>query len=255
MESNVEKFQMSPTSTLPPSGAQERIYQSNKPTTVLRKRSSQFIEVLSNELPKKDTSSEETGDDNVALNLCPDGSEVNISINGTTLTATKTSLNVTIGNFIININCCHSNPHIVIVKDEPSPIQSSLVALGSFIQQNPLHVLLGESPHATATLSLSKLNCQGTYVTVQVICIAVFTAEGNSNPNAHLVTLSSNGQGAHFLSANNNTYYVAIDSDNILVLHESERPVNVRKLIILFKIHRLYGYSSVNKHVIYVCLL
>ena len=55
-----------------------------------------------------------------------------------------------------------------------------------------------------------------------------FTAEGKSNPNAHLVTLSSDGQGAHFLSANENTYYVAIDSDNnILVLHESERPINV----------------------------
>ena len=47
---------------------------------------------------------------------------------------------------------------------------------------------------------------------------AVFT-----DSSAHLVNLTSNGQGAHFLSANENTYYVAIDSDNdIQALHESE---------------------------------
>ena len=174
MESKVE---MSPTPTLSHNGAQERIYQSNKPTTVLRKRSSQFIEVLPNELQKKDRPSEET-DDNIALNLCPDGNEINISINGTTLNATKTSLNVTIGNFIININCL--NPRAVIMEDEslpPTPTQSSLVALGSFIQQNPLHVLLGESPHdVTATLSLSKLNCiMYVYVIVSYVAISVYS--------------------------------------------------------------------------------
>ena len=150
MEYRVEKFQMSPclaTSTLPCNGTQERIYRSNKPTTVLRKRSSQFIEVLSNELPKKDTLSEETGHDNVALNLCPDGSEVNISINGTTLTATKSSLNVTIGNFTINVNS-------LIKVDTPMP---SLVAVISITQGTPLHVVLGDSPDVKATLPFSKL--------------------------------------------------------------------------------------------------
>ena len=45
---------------------------------------------------------------------------------------------------------------------------------------------------------------------------AVFT-----DSSAHLVNLTSNGQGAHFLSANDNTYYVAIDSDNnVQALHE-----------------------------------
>ena len=37
------------------------------------------------------------GKDDVALNLSPDGNQFNISINGTTLTATKTTLNATIG--------------------------------------------------------------------------------------------------------------------------------------------------------------
>ena len=162
MECKVEKFQMSPyftASTLPQNGTQEGTCKPDKPTTVLTKRSSQFTEVLQTELPKKNKSSKKLDDTNVALNLCPDGSEINISINGTTLNATKTSLNVTIGNFIISINC--HDPHTLIMQDEPippTPSQTSSVALGSFIQQNPLHVLLGESPHVTATLSLSKLN-------------------------------------------------------------------------------------------------
>lgn len=37
-----------------------------------------------------------------------------------------------------------------------------------------------------------------------------------TDPNAYLVTLSSNGQGAHYLSANNNTYYVGINSNKEL---------------------------------------
>ena len=46
-----------------------------------------------------------------------------------------------------------------------------------------------------------------------------------SDPNVLLVTLHSNGQGAHYLSANNYNYYVAIDSDNnIQALPESEIP-------------------------------
>ena len=40
------------------------------------------------------------------------------------------------------------------------------------------------------------------------------TAEVLTDPSVHLVNLSTNGQEELFLSANNNTYYVAIDSDN-----------------------------------------
>ena len=70
-------------------------------------------------------------------------------------------------------------------------------------------------------------------------CIA---AERNSNPNAHLAVLNSNGLGAYYLSANNNAYYVAIDSNsNIQVIHKSQTPINVRKLIALFK----YAATSV----------
>ena len=45
-------------------------------------------------------------------------------------------------------------------------------------------------------------------------CDFLYTGAIYSNQNAHLVTLYSNGQGVHYLSANNYNYYVAIDLDN-----------------------------------------
>ena len=148
MVSKVEKFEMSSYFT---NGTQERIYQS---TTTSSKRPSQ---VLPTKLLEVNRPSEETCDDsidlnlcsnnNVALNLCPDGSEVNISINGTTLTATKSSLNVTIGNFTINVNS-------LIKGHTPMP---SLVAVISITQGTPLHVVHGDSPDVKATLPFSKL--------------------------------------------------------------------------------------------------
>ena len=40
------------------------------------------------------------------------------------------------------------------------------------------------------------------------------TVQGYFDPNAHHVTLISSGQGVHYLTANNNAYYVGIDSNN-----------------------------------------
>lgn len=167
MECKVEKFQMSPCCTastlLRRSSLEQRhVCKSSKPATLLRRKSSQ-LELLSTELQKKDRpASRETEEDgaNVALNLCPDGSEINININGTRLTATKTSLNATIGNFNISINCC--NDACKLIKEDtpipqPPPVPS-LVALVT-TQGNPLHVALGDSPDVKATLSLSKFNC------------------------------------------------------------------------------------------------
>ena len=49
------------------------------------------------------------------------------------------------------------------------------------------------------------------------------TAEVFFNDDYHFVMLNSNGQGIHFLSAKDNTYYLAIDSDNnIQALPESQ---------------------------------
>ena len=42
----------------------------------------------------------------------------------------------------------------------------------------------------------------------------IHIVQGYSDPNAHHVTLISSGQGVHYLTANNNAYYVGIDSNN-----------------------------------------
>ena len=151
--SRVEKFQMSPyftASTLSLNGTEKGIHRSSKPTKILRRSSS----LLETRLMKKDRCSEKSDDSNVALNLCPDGSKINISINGTTLTATKTSLNVTIGAFTININA-----HTLMTGDcpaPPPPLEPSLVAVVT-THGYPLHVTLEDSPCVKATHSLSKL--------------------------------------------------------------------------------------------------
>ena len=151
----VEKFQMSPyftASKLPCNGTQERVCKFNKSTTMLRKSSSQ-LELRQTQLLKKDRPSKKSVDSNVALNLSPNGSKLNISINGTTLNATKTSLNATIGNFTININS-----HELIREDVPyvPPEPSSVAVITS--QGHPIHVAVEEdSACVKANLSLSKL--------------------------------------------------------------------------------------------------
>lgn len=143
----MERFQMAPhsnASSLPNDSAQEGAFECNKSTTTL-----------------KDGSSRKPDDTNIALNLCPDGSIINLNINGTTLTVTKTSLNATIGNFIINISC---HDAVTLIREDeplpPKPSESTSLALASFMQQNPLHVVLGDpAALVKATLSLSKLMC------------------------------------------------------------------------------------------------
>ena len=56
------------------------------------------------------------------------------------------------------------------------------------------------------------------------------TAEVISNSEVHLVTLSSNGQGAHHLSANDNAYYLGINSDNNIQALPYSENINVNSL-------------------------
>ena len=157
----VEKFQMSPyftASKLPCNGTQEGVCKFNKSTTMLRKSSSQ-LELQQTHLLRKDRPSKKSDDSNVALNLSPDGSNLNISINGTTLNATKTSLTAAIGNFTININS-----HELIREDDlyvpPEPYvppESSSVAVITS-QGYPIHVAVEEdSACVKADASFSKL--------------------------------------------------------------------------------------------------
>ena len=138
----MEKLQMSPhfaSPMLQHNGSQERIRNFDKPTTVLSKKSSQVP-------PTQLLAQKESNDADVTLNLCPNGSEINISVNETTLRATKSFLTTTIGSFTVNINS-------TIKQDAPRP---SLVPVISAIQGTPLHIVLGNSPDVRATLSLSK---------------------------------------------------------------------------------------------------
>ena len=106
---------------------------------------------------KRDGCSKKSDDSSVALNLCPDGSSVNISINGITLTATKSSLNATIGSFIISIKCQESDAHTPIKHYAPRPpLEPSSVAVVT-THGYPLHVAVEDSPCVKATHSLSKL--------------------------------------------------------------------------------------------------
>jgi len=152
MEFKVEKFQMSPSSSTPLTltSTKQQQNKSSKTTTVSEKRSSQ-LELLPTQLLKNNKSIK-PAKAGIALNFCPDGNEqLNISINGTTLNITKTSLDAIIGNFRINIDC-HDVPT---PGDDPLPSQTTIV---SHTLGKPFHVISEDSPYVTATLSLSKSN-------------------------------------------------------------------------------------------------
>ena len=145
--SKMEKFQMSPyftASTQSHNGTEEGTHKPSEPIAETTKKEPSKLEPQSN--------NGKADDSNVALNLCSDGSKINISSNGTTLTATKTSLNATIGAFTISINAL-----TLMTGDAPRPpIEPSLIAVYT-AHGFPLHISLEDSPCVKATHSLSKL--------------------------------------------------------------------------------------------------
>jgi len=141
MEYKVEKFQMSPslTVTTSKSGNHLETYRSSTP---MNKESNEL------KLPEEDTDhSGKPHKADVVLNLCPERNELNISIDGANLNATKTSFNATIGNFSIAIN---------FLDDECFPLPQSRAAIINIPLGKPLFVVLGDSPSVTATISQSK---------------------------------------------------------------------------------------------------
>ncbi|XP_065910825.1 uncharacterized protein [Dysidea avara] len=186
MEHKVEKFQLSPSftaSTLPEDGATWPSYKHNKSAIMLNKTSSQL------ELLNKDSKLQ---NDKVSLDLSPDGGQLSITINGTTLNVTKNSCDITIGNFSIKLNS-----HLNRTPYPLSVIQPSTVAAVSLSLGNPLHIIsTGDSPYVTAALSL---------------------IEGVLNEDAYLVAWSSNSQGDQFFNADQNNFYLAVDADNKIV--------------------------------------
>ena len=89
--------------------------------------------------------------EDVALNLCPNGSQLQFSIhiNGTTLTATKTALKVTIGDLSISMNFQN---HSKLLPSQNMSAQTVLVVSGD----NPLHVVMGAPRYVTANIMLGK---------------------------------------------------------------------------------------------------
>ncbi|XP_065910794.1 uncharacterized protein [Dysidea avara] len=192
MEHKVEKFQFSPsftTSTLPEDGATWPSYK-HKSAIMLNKTSSQ------SELLNKDSKPQ---NDKVSLDLSPNGGQLSITINGTTLDATKNSCDINIGNFSIKLNS-----HLNRTPYPLSVIQPSTVAVVSVSLGNPLHIIsTGDSPYVTAALSL---------------------IEGVLNEDAYLVAWSSNSQGDQFFNADQNNFYLAVDADNNIVALPGDVP-------------------------------
>ena len=61
----------------------------------------------------------------------------------------------------------------------------------------------------------------------QLVIVFYFSCivQGYFDPNVHIVTLNSTGTGVHYLSANNNNYYVTMDlNNNLQPSPESEIP-------------------------------
>ena len=90
--------------------------------------------------------------------LAPDGGQVEIDINGTTLNATKNSISINIGNFSITIknrdNTTTSNRETSTTLEEPLPILAT--AILSAFTNRPLHIVTGEMHSISANVSLSK---------------------------------------------------------------------------------------------------
>ena len=141
MDCKVEKFI---PSCAPEDGDTMTSYICNKPTIMMNKTSSQL------DLLKKDSKPQH---DKVSLHLSTNGSQLNITINGTTLGVTKTSCDISIGNFCIQLNShCTRTPYPSSYIQPPSTVAVVSLSLG-----NPLHIIsTGDTPYVTAALSLRK---------------------------------------------------------------------------------------------------
>jgi len=92
-----------------------------------------------------------------------------------------------------------------------STLQPSIVSVVSRSLGTPLCIISTKDspPQVTAALSLSELNSIVTYN--NFLIINPYTDEGVQKSYAHLVTWSSNSQGDHFFSADNNNFHLAVN--------------------------------------------
>ena len=86
------------------------------------------------------------------LNLYPDGNQLSLSINGTTIDATKTLLKANIANFSMNLNCSD-----IPKSDQPAArnVPSLPTPIISVSEGNPLYIVSNaDPPYVTANFEI-----------------------------------------------------------------------------------------------------
>jgi len=105
----------------------------------------------------------------------------------------------------------------------------AIQAVVSIFFGTPLHIIsTGDSPQVTAALSLGKL--VRPLIHILQLLVNFLTVEGILNKDVHLVTWSSNSQGDQFFTANQNNFYLAVDTDKKIVT----LPEDVSKEVCIF---------------------
>ena len=162
----------------------------------------------------------------VGINLCPDGNQVDLDIEGTTLNVTKTSFNMTIGRFSISLNNkdnknTNDSSLNEITRTEIRTTTQTAIFVVSEAKQNPLFVVMEEfSTCVTAKLPLSK----SIFIIIIMVYDGALIAEGVRRADAHLVDIRSTGQDSFStLTAQDNSLFLAVDSDgDVKVLNRND---------------------------------
>ena len=161
----------------------------------------------------------------VGINLFPDGNQVDIDIDRTTLKVTKSSFNITIGRFSISLNNKETeNPSPDHSSDRELTRQTSIFVISVHTGHPLLVVKEEDSTSVTADISFSKL--------IAIIIIMVYDgpliAYAARRDHLHLVDTRSTGQGNRStLTASKNNYFLAVDiTGSVKVLERDSNNAN-----------------------------
>ena len=168
MECKAVKFQQSPVSTSPENGDQQLIYKFRTPYVCVCCLCAVCVcafvmcicvcvcltvTVINNESSKGLTDNTSSNKNDVALNMYPDGSRLSISIDGKTADITKISFDTTMEGFSIIISCRDRDLSTELLPARA--VRSSVTILViSVSMSNPLHIVLGDTPYVTASITL-----------------------------------------------------------------------------------------------------
>ena len=170
MECKVEKFQQSPASTSPENGDKQLIYKFKNAYICVCCLCAVCmcafvmcicvcvclsVTVINNE--SRLTGNTSSNNNDVALNVHPDESQLSISINGKTANVTKISFDTTIEGISIIISCHDHNlspdRKLLPAREARSSITILVISVS---MSNPLHIVLGDTPYVTASITQGK---------------------------------------------------------------------------------------------------